>query len=862
VEWDTNPGKQEVQTLTTSTYTGANEIQSITTTATVVQEQQNITVSATAVAEVQNVAVSGATGGSFFLILDTTASGGSLQYSGDISIAYPASGSSTGLDVTSILESMTNIGQGVSVTLTTATTGSYLYVITFPVSMGNVPQITVIDSALTPVSSAATVTSTVVEGNVVGGTFRLSFEDQTTSSLAYDASTNDVRIALEALTTIGTVQVTRTGPDFQLGYSWLVTFTSDVNSGYQPLLIPDYTGLTVSSAASGTTRQIDIHTVVPGNEIGGTFTVAFTNTLGSTIISRALNYNATATEFQNALNETILLGAVSVSRTGPDGQMGYAWSVSFLEDYARLTEGPQSLFVPDYTLLTGTGAVATAVKVRTGTVKEVQKISVTTSPSTAAVNHTAVMILNYQGQKTVPIYLLPFSTFYCNSSVTEVQSITSSTTDTTTSGGDNEVSIYLQLRLRFGDEVTSFINANPSGTGDCTVAAAAIQTALESFVAFDTVEVTGAATLYSACVWTVRFVSTIGNIDQLEVQAYNSVTKSVGSYGYTSNAGDDTVTTATVTKGEKDSIKAALESLSNVGAVTVTAVNAIDRVTGTCTWKVTFDTNTGNLDLLTVGVYDANHTSVVNSTNVVFGSTSTRHGIIVGITEVTAGDSVAIAGNFALSYMGSRSVYLPYNVSSYALKTALQMLDTIGQVDVTRSFADENNGYTWSVTFLTELGSLDLMQFDGTDMTGTVVTGVVAKLVTGVTPPFNSLDTANGLPLGAAIVTDMSSLSLLVSYLDEGIAYYFRVAAINSIGQGPFALSSTPYAVPVLQQPGLPVDPVLTVVDGTSMMVVFQPPTLDGGSNVDSYKVLFLSLSLSLSVSLSLSLSLSLFQCR
>jgi hypothetical protein len=83
----------------------------------------------------------------------------------------------------------------------------------------------------------------------------------------------------------------------------------------------------------------------------------------------------------------------------------------------------------------------------------------------------------------------------------------------------------------------------------------------------------------------------------------------------------------------------------------------------------------------------------------------------------------------------------------------------------------------------------------------------------------------------------MSNLGLLVSNLDQGIAYYFRVAAINAVGRGPYALAATPFAVPLLRQPGMPIVPTLNVVDGTSLIVGFQPPALDGGSNINNYKV-------------------------
>jgi len=95
-------------------------------------------------------------------------------------------------------------------------------------------------------------------------------------------------------------------------------------------------------------------------------------------------------------------------------------------------------------------------------------------------------------------------------------------------------------------------------------------------------------------------------------------------------------------------------------------------------------------------------------------------------------------------------------------------LDAVGQVAVTRTVAaDSRGGYTWTVTFLTSLGPLPLMLFDANDLTGTAATGVVAELVRGVAPPFNSLDVSRGLPLGMATITDMTNPSLTISNLDQ-----------------------------------------------------------------------------------------------
>ena len=837
MEWDTDPGVQEVQTLTTSTYAGANEIQSITTSAAHIQEQQMVTINATAVNEVQRVTVTGATGGSFFLVLDTSATGGSLQYSGDIYIDYPASGSSDGRDVSSIMESMSNINDVVSVTLTTPSLGEYNYLITFPLSMGNVPQMSAIFASLSP-TGVNVIVDTPIDGNEVGGTFRLTFEEQTTSSLQYDASENDVRIALESLSTIGTVQVLGTGPDYQQGYSWLVTFTSGMNSGYQPKLYPDYSGLTVSSSAKGASAQIVVTTIVPGNEIGGTFTVLFTDNTGSLTTSRPIWYNSTAADFQDAFNGT-LSGSLSVVRTGPDLQMGYTWKISFLENYSRLFEGPQNAFLINSSL-TGVGVMATVAKVRVGSSKEVQMISVGTIND--YVNHSSVMVLSYMGENTIPISLLPFSnTTNCNSSVTEVQTVSSSTNDATRFGGADHVSVYLMMRLRYRDEVTPLINVNPSGSGDCSVTATAITAALENLSVFDVVEVTGESSgstlLQSECLWTIRFISSIGDIDQLQVQAYNSATGAYGIYGQQSTAGEDTLTTATVTQGEKDSIKAALEMLAAIGSVTVKPVGINGGSQGTCSWRVTFDTNIGDLSLLDVNVFDSRYTALQSTSGLISSPVSTSNGITVSVTEVVPGTGSSIAGNFVLSFRGARTIYMPYNVSAYDLSNALESLDTIGRVNVVRSAPTENNGYTWRITFLTELGNLNAMIYDGTDMTGTAVYGVVAKSVPGVMPPFNSLSVSDGLPLGAAVVTDLTDLSLLVGYLSQGIAYYFRVSATNSLGQGPYAFASVPYVIPELQLPGGPSNVNLTVVDGTTLKLSFSPPALDGGSNIMNYKV-------------------------
>lgn len=199
VDWDTNPGQREVQSITTTVYLGPNEVQSVTTYATAIEELQFITSSATPVAAVQSITVSSATAGYFFVELDTSSSGGSLQYSGYIGVSYPPSGSYYAVDT--ILSAMANVQPfgHVNVSRITIDASTYEYLVTFPLAMGDVPQMVVSSGALTPLGLANAYVQTVTQGNVIGGSFTLTFAGSTTAAIAYDASPSDLRLALEVL---------------------------------------------------------------------------------------------------------------------------------------------------------------------------------------------------------------------------------------------------------------------------------------------------------------------------------------------------------------------------------------------------------------------------------------------------------------------------------------------------------------------------------------------------------------------------------------------------------------------------------------------------------------------------------------
>ena len=136
-----------------------------------------------------------------------------------------------------------------------------------------------------------------------------------------------------------------------------------------------------------------------------------------------------------------------------------------------------------------------------------------------------------------------------------------------------------------------------------------------------------------------------------------------------------------------DAIKAELERLTNVGVVTVTASSPT--ANGECEWDIEFDTNPGNIADLQFTVISGTGSIVVET--------------------VTDGTSEKLGGDFTLEFDGQRTKYLPYDASASEVEVALNALSTIGNVNVVRTGPFEDDGYTWTVTFLTERGDLPTM---------------------------------------------------------------------------------------------------------------------------------------------------------
>jgi hypothetical protein len=273
VEWDSKAGIPEVQRIATSLNLDTNEIQTITTSAEDIDEVQIITSSAISQGKVQTITVSPPPGENtlnslygYSLKLDTVGTGGSVQYSGEISATANAFGSRSSLQES--LGAMSNIDSLPQVSKSGMNPdGGYTYSITFPTSMRDVPELEVY------LSEVPIYISTLENANLLDGFFRLEYNGDVTELIPSDADESQMKIALEELPSIGDVVISRSMSDDQNGFTWTVQFVSTENSGNLDNLIVHSDDITTSNAMGG--ASITVVSGSDGSYIEGTFLIKF-----------------------------------------------------------------------------------------------------------------------------------------------------------------------------------------------------------------------------------------------------------------------------------------------------------------------------------------------------------------------------------------------------------------------------------------------------------------------------------------------------------------------------------------------------------------------------------------------------------
>lgn len=158
----------------------------------------------------------------------------------------------------------------------------------------------------------------------IAGTFALTFQGQTTGTIAVDATAGTVQTALEALSNIAAGEAVVTG---DAGGPYTVTFSVGLGGTDVAEMTGDGTLLTGSSVYVATTQtfisvtnEVQVASIT-GGPTGGTFTLTFD---GQT--TAGIAFDATATAVTSALEVLSNIDAGEVAVAGADGG---AWTVTF-----------------------------------------------------------------------------------------------------------------------------------------------------------------------------------------------------------------------------------------------------------------------------------------------------------------------------------------------------------------------------------------------------------------------------------------------------------------------------------------------------------------------------------------------------
>ncbi|QJW98452.1 RHS repeat-associated core domain-containing protein [Frigoriglobus tundricola] len=175
----------------------------------------------------------------------------------------------------------------------------------------------------------------VLTGSPTGGTFTLTFGGQTTSAIAYNASAATVQTALQALTSVGSGNVTVSAAPS--GSGWEVWFTGTLASSYQTAITGNGAGLT-----GGTSPAVAVTAISAGGDAGhaaivtdpaGNVARTYTDAEGRTVRTIQDFTNGVVTGTSNATTgytyNAVGTASVTAYQTGGGVQVtAYAYGVS------------------------------------------------------------------------------------------------------------------------------------------------------------------------------------------------------------------------------------------------------------------------------------------------------------------------------------------------------------------------------------------------------------------------------------------------------------------------------------------------------------------------------------------------------
>ena len=210
------------------------------------------------------------------------------------------------------------------------------------------------------------------------------------------------------------------------------------------------------------------------------------------------------------------------------------------------------------------------------------------------------------------------------------------------------------------------------------------------------------------------------------------------------------------------------------------------------------------------------------------------------LTAIHTGGSV-VGGWFTLSFDGTSTNNLRFDVSSSKLQEELEKLGTTGKLHVTRK---DNfgiiNAYQWNVIFLEYLGNVPLISVRNhlSCSNGSINTDVhVTERISGILPRMNSIH-FDQIELKEGDFRDEKEIRYTIGDLHEGIGYHVRVSTWNGVGNmyGPSKYSLPAIAFP-MDSPSPPSNLLATPISKAEVEVSWKSPLNFAGATVKSYKV-------------------------
>jgi uncharacterized protein YpmB len=728
----------------------------------------------------------------------------------------------------------------------------------------------------TIVDEVQTVTTSFNDVTNRGGTFTLSWRGLKTIPLNWNETPENVALALQIITGAyieGKNPVYATRTDFLNGHQWSVTFLglngnigileaddSELR-GYNPKVVVKEVASGNSDIVPGAyTYEEQSITTSADTSIGGNFVLQFEGDDTATIA-----YDEAESSFKTKLEALTTIHTVNVVKkytSGTDDTLGVTWIVRFTHLLHERMQGAGNvqLFTVSTNTLTGVQASIYVKEIYRGTnpfYSEVTGLSpgvqyyfrafafngagfsgpsdvISFTPREQPASPTSAVLHVASGTSLTVSFMSPAYTggaaisafkveYYSQAPTLEVQAISTSSEagvveiqKVETIADTNNINNF--FKLTFMGETTHDLRHD--------ITALNLQAAL------------------------IR-LSTIGTIDVVSDRSglgYSKITStgtvSVGS-GEAFLTCDDTCTfTSEYSRGDRiwvvgqsftissnstlpfNDTYAPLASPVDAGvdatsAVSATGIKAFKWANG-YEWTITYVSHVGDQPPIV-----ATPSTGWSGTKVTLNVFTMRN----GLQPIAGSFTLALRGdNGFLSPVVPTTKPIPFNASAAVVRHELQTLTTVGSVSVMRT--RNGFGYTWRVTFLTNLGDQHNIIASPAQLTGPSANIGVTELVKG----------AVAADYKAVKLIDMATMPLVqysITNLTQGTAYMVRVAAMNSEGYGAVSLTTPAGEIPRT------VPSQIASIIGTSMSksvikVTWSPPSdgiASGGATIDHYKI-------------------------